>query len=626
MWVTLPVQWNLQNVQAALNVTIGFLCAASVFVLVRSFWVLAARQVAKRKDVPAYSLLSLNTIGESIDVIWLLRHELLTARYRSLLAQCIFVLLLTGCTLSSGFLARWSTRSVTVIRVRPVVSSLASRFEGSLFNDVLDVSAVYHGMQDADFPQTKLAEFWPDPKSNWTYDDAQFNSSWSLDCTYTNLTQVQNPQITTNNCTNGVFQQFPATNEAWKSWPKVPNNKYWDLTSDWIGYTSPPLATDVYLFTYGVETLNWSVTPDNYTITTAMTVQMVAWHLAGVPYDSSNSSCDWRKGPMKSAEYTSALCQLKRDTSNKTNEDLDTWGSYPDWWDVEREVSIYTQFYSGRLRRESNAQIPITVIQPQDLVGLYQAYQITKDTSGSVNWNISAPRKPKVVRDVNVRMSAPQISLICVIVCAMLATIALVGITHYWWFILRNIKSLEQTPQSKLDWMLHTLRNDSSTIGKGSGSAYGHVHAPSIEHNDSNVKIRHKLRNSVLVGSQVDLNSDAVPLTKITSAQDPKSKTPSIMTTQSVEIDGYHDSPAVGGSDYSLHPGANMGWNSQSPYQQVGGQAPQYFDARHGSVPGLGIMGRVQSNQGRYARVNSLPSPYESHIDTIDTAYDPARR
>lgn len=633
MWVTLPPSWKLQDVQAALNVIIGFLCAASVFVLVRSFWVLAAKKVAKKRDVPAYALLSLNTIGESIDIIWLLRHELLTARYRSLLVQCVFVLLLTACTLSSGFLARFSTRSVIIVQVRPVNGSLASRDETSLLNDVLDVSAVYDGLKSVNFPQTKLAEFWPDPNSNWTYNDAQFNSSWSMDCTYTNLTQVQNPQIATDNCKNGTWAQFLPANDAWKNWPKIKNNKYWSYTDDWISYSSDyKEVKDVYLFTYGVETLDWhemGEAPNNYTITSSMTLQIVAWHLSGIPANqNANSTCDWAKGPMKGAEYTSALCQLKRNTSNQTIDDLGLWGSYPDWWDLDREVSIYTQFYSGRLRRESNANLPITVIQPTELVGLYQAYQVTKDTSGTVNWNITEVRKPKVLRNIDVKVRAAQVSLICVIICAILATIALLGIAHYWWFLLRNLKYLEQTPQSKLDWMLHTLRSDSSMIGKGSGgSNFGHMHTPSIEHSDNNVKIRHKLRNSVLVGSQVDLNSDTVPLTKLATQNGRSDKATSIVSTHSTDDYGYHESPATGGSDYATH-SANIGWNSQSQYQQVGGQAPQYFDSRHGPAPSAGILGRAPSNQGRYTRVSSLPSPYEnySHMDAMDTAYDPARR
>lgn len=642
LWVTLPPGWKLQDVQAALNVIIGFLCAASVFVLVRHFWVLAAKQVAKKRDVPAYALLSLNTIGESIDIIWLLRYELLTARYRSLLLQCIFVVFLTACTLSSGFLARFSTRSVYIIQQRPVLSSLAARDETSLLNDILDVSAGYHALKAADFPQTKIPEFWPDPNVNWTYNDAQWNSSWTMDCTYQDPTPVPNPKIVTDVCGDGTWEdfsyQFPPINDSWADWPQKANNPYYDYNFDWISYQDNGTVKDVYLFAHGVETLEYhvmGVAPDNYTITTSLNMQTVAFHLSGIPaiLDDENP-CLFAKGPMQSADFTSAKCHLTRNLGNRTAKDLYDWGSGPDlWYRISRTVSAYKEFWAGRLRRESTANLPVTTIPGTDLVTLYQSYQLTKDTSGTLNWNITQPSKPKVIRDIDVRVRAAQVSLTCLVVCGVMAAMILIGIAHYWWFILRNLKRLDQTPQSKLDWMLHTLRTESSTVGKGSGYAHGHINAPSIDHNDPNVKIRHKLRNSVLVGSQADLNSDAVPLTVVTD-EDRKGKTASIVSVHSVDKYGYYDSPAMGGSDYSGHTitpqhGGADSWNYHGQYQQVGVHTPQYFDSRQGSMPGLGILGgRAPSQHGRYERVGSLSSPYEGYgqMNGMDTAYDPGRR
>ena len=183
--------------------------------------------------------------------------------------------------------------------------------------------------------------------------------------------------------------------------------------------------------------------------------------------------------------------------------------------------------------------------------------------------------------------------------------------------------------------MLHTLKTESSSVGKGSGYSQGHIHAPSLEQGDINVKIRHKLRNSMLVGSQVDLTSDAVPLTKMVTKDEDgdlsgsKSKTTSIMSARSADHFS-HDSPAITASDYVISPpSAGMGaWNSQSPYQQVNVQTPQYQDYSHHPSPGLGIMGQTFSSQGRYQRVGSMTSPHENYgyMDRMDTAYDPARR
>lgn len=126
-WVSLKAGWKLQDVQAGLNVCIAFLCAGGIFVLVRYCWLLAARRVARQRDVPAYSLLSLNTIGETIDVIWLLRHDLFARRYHGLLVQVVCVIFLTGATLMSGFIARFSTRYGTTVRQIDVNGTIAQR-------------------------------------------------------------------------------------------------------------------------------------------------------------------------------------------------------------------------------------------------------------------------------------------------------------------------------------------------------------------------------------------------------------------------------------------------------------------------------------------------------------------
>lgn len=239
-WVSLDPSWTLQDVQAGLNVVIAFLCAGAIFVLVRYCWLLAARRVAQQRDVPAYSLLSLNTIGETIDVIWLLRRELFTARYKALLIQCIFVVILTVATLLSGFSARFSTRYGVVIQERNVNGTLAERATGNILYAEVDTNLSFTALQQAKFPQTKLLEYLPNLDTTWEYVEDQWNSSWSMECTYNRSTQIANP-VSTGNCTD-LSTEFPQVNDNYWDWTENAT-WYWQNTGwrsdyskwrDWI--------------------------------------------------------------------------------------------------------------------------------------------------------------------------------------------------------------------------------------------------------------------------------------------------------------------------------------------------------------------------------------------------------
>ena len=562
-----------------LTVIIAFLCAASVFVLVRHFWVIAARQVTKRMDVPAYALLSLNTVGETIDVVWLLRHEILSSRYRSLLIQCIFVVVLTVCTMLSGFIARASTRSVTAIVERDVEGSLATRDTESILYDSLDITAVYKGLVEAKFPQTKLIEFWPSPYSGWIYNDEQWNSSWTMDCKYNDTTLIPDTSIVTDNCTNGVWQQWPWIYDNWWDWG-IKESSYSYYNSDGINFSQDEnYFRDVLLFVHGYEIYTTELR-DGLNLTTSLTMRTVAIHLHNVPRNGNDSAeCTWVQGPIESAEYSSTTCDLKRNLGTRTGTDLDTWGAAPELADLDHQVSAYTQFYAGRLRRESFAGLPITNIPGHELAQIFQAYQATKDTGGTLYYNITDPSRPKMQRTLDVSVHAAQVSLVCLVVCGVLAFVVLLGLLNYWLFVLLHFRHLHATPQSKLDWMLQTLKKEG---------------APT-----DNKRMRHHLRDSI---SSPDLHAEIVPLTKLDKAA--KSMDTATVTTREVEAD-----EIASGTPRQTNL-VNYVWSPISP--------PQYQVAGTQPWPGLSIM-----NRNDYSRVPSA-SPYA--YSGWDAAYDSGRR
>jgi hypothetical protein len=123
-WATLPRAWDLEQVQAVLNVIITTISGITVYIFTRCCWVTSARLAAKGKAVPVTSLLSLNTPGEVVDVLTTLGSHIL--RHGKLLVQCVVVIALSLLTVLSGPIAKYSTRLTHVIIKTGVNGLLAS--------------------------------------------------------------------------------------------------------------------------------------------------------------------------------------------------------------------------------------------------------------------------------------------------------------------------------------------------------------------------------------------------------------------------------------------------------------------------------------------------------------------
>lgn len=575
-WVSLQDDWSVQNVQAGLNVVIAFLCAGAIFVLVRYCWLLAARRIAHKKDVPAYTLLSLNTIGETVDVIWLLRHDLFSKRYRGLLIQCIFVMMLTVATLMSGFIARWSTRWGTVVKERQTNGTLAERSTGSILYAEVDNNQTMAALQFAKFPPNQLLEYLPNPEVQWNYVPEQWNSSWKMDCTFNRSTEIPNPRATGNCSTLGT--EFPPLYNNYWDWDateEIANTTSWGWTNTGWRNTRTEWR-DTIIFTHGIRYADWH---EDLSLYASLEMRTVAIYMENAPWNSSlPSTCTFAEGPIDRAFYTSCNCMLTRDIAGRTTEDL-YYGAYPDWSDVNAELSAHLDHYGNRFRKESSREQKVTVIEGEELAMFYQAYQITKDTIVS----------PFVFRPVDNYVRTPQVSMICLVLCAIALAVLVFGFCSYWIFLWRHWHKLYETPQSKLDWMLHNIRraDDNKTLD------------------------RHRL--SVAMASGAD-KTEAFPLNRMD-----KEDHRSIKSTVSSHA----------GVSPELHQGDD-GFDTSVLSSNFSGRAPvsTWFPQQYERVSGHG---RQQSFGQGYANEQFSPpqqqSPYAwQPAQYGDTAYDPGRR
>jgi len=135
----------------------------------------------------------------------------------------------------------------------------------------------------------------------------------------------------------------------------------------------------------------------------------------------------------------------------------------------------------------------------------------------------------------------PQISLPCLAGCSAAATIILLGLLNYWIFIFRHWSRLQKTPQSKLDWMLHTLRRDNE------------------EHRKSRPVIRKVLSAAMASGTSV---GEEVPLTRGTPDQNDRK---SIGSTVSNTFSSMRTSELEHGDDGLETPTLGTSFSGRSP-------------------------------------------------------------
>ena len=146
------VNMGLQDVQAGMNVVVTFLSTLSVFIFARSSWQRGARGVTESNDVPLYSLLSLNTLGEALDICLMLGSKLHSARYKGLLAQCIVVLSFSITAILAGLIARYSTRQGSIVREMEVPGLLATRHLNGVDFANVEWNLIYSRLDQAGLP------------------------------------------------------------------------------------------------------------------------------------------------------------------------------------------------------------------------------------------------------------------------------------------------------------------------------------------------------------------------------------------------------------------------------------------------------------------------------------------
>ena len=437
-WIALRAGWNLEDVQAALNVIVSFLSTMGIFVFARFCWHGTAARVGRSKNVRLSSLLSISTPGEVLDILLLLKFKLLSSPYLNLFAQCVVVITLSTTAVLSGLITRYSTRHGYKVTRTEVPGPLATNKFNSLTYANVEWNQIETSLNRAGFPTNQLLDFLPNTSIDWVYRPEEWNYTWSLTCEPTPSTPFSVSD--TGNCSS-FSAEMPALQDILPA--AFRDNWYFQDTGVYYNYT----WTDVLMF---IAAPIYTDVDNNTNTTYAMNISIASVHLSGIQKQLNDSSdCYYAAGDVKRASYTRIDCGLTRPRHIPDEHHH----AYPNSWDVNAIPQAYQAYYQARFTQESTSNSVITVITPDELVRFYQTYVISKDI---------VYRHP-VMRTLSVEIPIVELSTAFFAVWLLVALLLVTGLAKYIFFLARHRTTMLVTPESKLDWMLQSIKEASAS-------------------------------------------------------------------------------------------------------------------------------------------------------------------
>jgi hypothetical protein len=455
-WISLPASWKLEDVQAALNVIIAALSALGIFAFVRTCWLFGAKKITQNNVVPLPSLLSLNTLGDALDIILLLRRRLIAVRNLAIVGQCLVVACLSSTAILSGVISRYSTARGHAVTQEEVPGLMASRQHNGMSYANVEWNLTHSRLDKAGFPRDRLLDFLPSNAVEWVYREDEWNSSWSFDCHLTPQTSID--LYVTDNCTGWPYE-IPDLNQviSYEEWTAAVNGEpprdggWW--TSSGGFYNSRTTIKDELLFIYALKGGDYTDAGDTFR---SMNISIASVHMHNLGRSqNSTDDCIFSKGPVESSYYTKIDCRLQQHEPVE-----DVWNvAFPDVYYPGNVPEALTEYYQARFTQQSTSDSHITVITPEELVRFYQAYTIVKD----------AQYPQPVTRTMSVDRPVVLISTAFLALAVLVAFLILLGMLNYGIFSLRYHTLKATIPQSKLDWMLQSVEAEDRPLTDAHG-------------------------------------------------------------------------------------------------------------------------------------------------------------
>ena len=150
---------------------------------------------------------------------------------------------------------------------------------------------------------------------------------------------------------------------------------------------------------------------------------------------------DFGIGMIPESYYTRVDCNMSR---VRGSEDT-IYQAYPNTRFIGQISESYNDHFLKDFFIAANANRTVVLPTGQDLLRLFQAYTVTKDTEYSGTY---------VTRDISVKFQTVQLSTVFLAFAILAALVAILGGLFILQFVVRHNSTWESTPHSKIDWMI----------------------------------------------------------------------------------------------------------------------------------------------------------------------------
>ena len=150
---------------------------------------------------------------------------------------------------------------------------------------------------------------------------------------------------------------------------------------------------------------------------------------------------DFGVGMIPESYYTRVDCNMSR---VRGSEDA-IYQAYPNTRFIGQISESYNDHFLKDFFIAANANRTVVLPTGQDLLRLFQAYTVTKDTEYSGVY---------ATRDISVKFQTVQLSTVFFAFAILAALVAILGGLFILQFVIRHNSIWESTPHSKIDWMI----------------------------------------------------------------------------------------------------------------------------------------------------------------------------
>ena len=320
-----------------------------------------------------------------------------------------------------------------------VNGALASNSYNSMVEADVEWNQTISSLDKAGFPRDQLLDFMPDSSQDWVYVANQWNNSWRASCDYTPPTSID--LYATGNYSEGdswltevpalrqtipekFFTTFGAVGANLGQITVPKNHSNWDIMMFWFVTAEPEFSSEK---------------KDH------MSLLMVAVHIQDAP-SGPNGTLTFGTGPLGPSSYTRAICELHKSEPAVGK----FYTAYPNINIPSQDTTAQAleSHYHDRFARQTQNGASVYHPTGADMFRFYQAYLVSKDTFAYY----------PVKRLISTRVPNVELSAIFLMVVVLDGLLIALGLLWHSFFLLRHRSNLIHMPESKLDWLLQSLK------------------------------------------------------------------------------------------------------------------------------------------------------------------------